>query len=113
MSEIQSLARGLRALDILEAESEGIGVTGIARRIDVDKSTASRIMKTLANYGYAEQSGETRRYTLGPRLVRLGQSSADTDAAARSGAAFPARAGGADAGVRASGRARQRPRALP
>ncbi len=74
MSEIQSLARGLRALDILEAESEGIGVTGIARRIDVDKSTASRIMRTLANYGYAEQSSETRRYTLGPRLVRLGQS---------------------------------------
>ncbi len=74
MSEIQSLARGLRALDILETETEGIGITGIARRIDVDKSTASRIMKTLANYGYAEQSRATRRYTLGPRLVRLGQS---------------------------------------
>lgn len=74
MSEIQSLARGLRALDILETETEGIGITGIARRINVDKSTASRIMKTLANYGYAEQSRATRRYTLGPRLVRLGQS---------------------------------------
>ncbi len=74
MSEIQSLARGLRALDILENEREGIGITGIARRIDIDKSTASRIMRTLANYGYAEQSPRTRRYTLGPRLVRLGQS---------------------------------------
>ena len=74
MAEIQSLARGLRALDILEAETEGMGVTGIARRIDIDKSTASRIMKTLAIYGYVEQSSETRRYTLGPRLVRLGQS---------------------------------------
>lgn len=74
MSEIQSLARGLRALDILETESDGIGITGIARRINIDKSTASRIMKTLAAYGYAEQSSQTRRYTLGPRLVRLGQS---------------------------------------
>lgn len=74
MSEIQSLARGLRALDILESEADGIGITGIARRIDIDKSTASRIMKTLASYGYAEQSSATRRYTLGPRLVRLGQS---------------------------------------
>ena len=74
MSEIQSLARGLRALDILEDEADGMGVTGLARRIDIDKSTASRIMKTLATYGYVEQSSQTRRYTLGPRLVRLGQS---------------------------------------
>jgi len=74
MSEIQSLARGLRALDILESEPDGLSITGLAQRIDIDKSTASRLMKTLANHGYAEQSRQTRRYTLGPRVVRLGQS---------------------------------------
>ena len=31
-------------------------------------------MQTLARYGYAEQSPDTRRYRLGPRLVSLGQS---------------------------------------
>ena len=73
MPEIQSLARGLQILDILEASSEGVSITEIAERLDIDKSSASRIMKTLANYGYADQSDHTRRYRLGPRLVQLGQ----------------------------------------
>lgn len=73
LSEIRSLARGLQILDLLEASADGIGITEIAERVDIDKSSASRIMKTLANYGYAEQNGDTRRYRLGPRLVQLGQ----------------------------------------
>ncbi len=73
MSEIQSLARGLQILDILEASPEGVSITEIAERLGVDKSSASRILKTLASYGYAEQNDSTRRYRLGPRVVQLGQ----------------------------------------
>jgi IclR family KDG regulon transcriptional repressor len=73
LTEIQSLARGLQVLDILESSSEGIGITQIAERLNIDKSSASRILKTLANYGYADQSDSTRRYRLGPRVVQLGQ----------------------------------------
>lgn len=74
LSEIQSLARGLQFLDILEAQPNGLGITEAAELLDIDKSSASRILKTLANYGYAEQDSDTRRYTLGARLVQLGQS---------------------------------------
>ena len=73
MSEIRSLARGLQILDILEASPGEIGTTEIAARLNIDKSSASRILKTLANYGYADQSDSTRRYRLGPRVVQLGQ----------------------------------------
>jgi len=73
LPEIRSLARGLHILDILEESPEGIGITEIAARLNIDKSSASRILKTLANYGYADQSGSTRRYRLGPRVVQLGQ----------------------------------------
>lgn len=71
MTEIQSLARGLKALDLLAESEDGLGITEIARQLEVDKSSASRLMQTLAGYGYAEQDGETRRYHLGPQIVTL------------------------------------------
>lgn len=74
MSEIQSLARGLQIMDKLELSSNGMTITEVAEMLDVDKSSASRFMKTLVNYGYAELTPDTRRYNLGPRLVALGQS---------------------------------------
>ncbi|MFN8375889.1 MAG: IclR family transcriptional regulator [Anaerolineae bacterium] len=68
---IQSLARGLEVLDIL-AQAEGdIGIMEFARQLDIDKSSASRLLQTLANYGYVEQDQDTRRFRLGPRVVAL------------------------------------------
>ncbi|UCH24859.1 MAG: IclR family transcriptional regulator [Trueperaceae bacterium] len=74
MSEIQTLARGLQIIDQLEASAAGMSVTSIAEMFGVDKSSASRFIKTLVSYGYAEQDPATRLYKLGPRLVSLGQS---------------------------------------
>ncbi len=74
MSEIQSLARGLRILELLAQAEEGAGVTELANRLDIDKSSASRLVQTLATYGFAEQSPETRRYHLGPQVVSLSRS---------------------------------------
>jgi DNA-binding IclR family transcriptional regulator len=74
VSEIQALARGLQILDILEGSTEGIRVTDAADKLGLDKSSVSRLMKTLANYGYAHQNPETRRYHLGARVISLGQS---------------------------------------
>lgn len=73
MSEIQSLARGLRILDILGMTEDSIGITELAAQLEMDKSSVSRMMQTLANYGYAEQDPGTRRYRLGPQVVALSQ----------------------------------------
>lgn len=71
MSEIQSLARGLRILDILAAAEDSVGITELAHHLEMDKSSVSRLMQTLASYGFAEQDPTTRRYRLGPHIVVL------------------------------------------
>ena len=71
---IQSLARGLEILDLLGNADSGMGITEFARHLNIDKSSASRLLQTLASYGYVEQDPETRRYILGSRVVTLSHS---------------------------------------
>lgn len=68
---ITALRRGLEILDMFTAERRVIGITDIARDLDIHKSTASRLATTLAASGYlvATSAGN---YTLGPRLGALG-----------------------------------------
>ncbi|MCY3781381.1 MAG: IclR family transcriptional regulator [Chloroflexi bacterium] len=73
MAEIQSLARGLKILNLLEHARNGMGTTEVANELSIDKSSASRLLHTLANYGFVEQDRHTSRYSLGPQLVTLGQ----------------------------------------
>ncbi len=73
MAEIQSLARGLKILNLLEHARNGMGTTEVANQLSIDKSSASRLLHTLANYGFVEQDEDTARYLLGPQLVTLGQ----------------------------------------
>ena len=73
MAEIQSLAKGLKILNLLEHSRQGMGTTEVANQLDIDKSSASRLLHTLANYGFVEQDEATARYLLGPQLVTLGQ----------------------------------------
>src|SRR5512139_1273606 len=74
MAEIQSLARGLKILDLLGQTTDGISITELSEVLDVDKASASRLVSTLARYGYAEKDDVTRRYHLGPRVVGLSRS---------------------------------------
>lgn len=73
VAEIQTLARGLQIMNQLEDAPEGLSVTHIARQLQLEKSSVSRFLRTLHNYGYVEQDERTRRYRLGARLVALGQ----------------------------------------
>jgi IclR family KDG regulon transcriptional repressor len=74
LSEIQSLARGLKIMELMAASAEGVGVTELADQLGIDKSSVSRLVQTLANYGFAEQDSTSRRYRLGPQVVRLSRS---------------------------------------
>jgi len=69
--EIQSLARGLEILAILAEADQPVGVTDIAQILKVDKSSAFRLLHTLANRRFVEQDSDTRRYGLGLRIVEL------------------------------------------
>jgi DNA-binding IclR family transcriptional regulator len=74
MTEIQSLARGLKILDLLGQAQDGLGITELAEALGVDKGSASRLVATLARYGYAEKDDVSRRYHLGPQVVSLSRS---------------------------------------
>jgi DNA-binding IclR family transcriptional regulator len=74
MAEIQSLARGLKILDILSQKQDGVSITELADCLGVDKGSASRLVATLASYGYAEKDEQTRRYHLGSQVVTLSRS---------------------------------------
>lgn len=74
MGEIQSLARGLIILDLLSKSENSIGITEIAEKMSIDKGSASRLLSTLARYGYAEKDMASRRYHLGPQVVSLSRS---------------------------------------
>ncbi|BCB89505.1 IclR family transcriptional regulator [Phytohabitans suffuscus] len=64
----------LAALDVLDCftDADELGVTDIARRIGVAKSTAHRLLTTLCARGMAEKNEETGRYRLGMKLHELG-----------------------------------------
>lgn len=74
MNEIQSLARGLKILDLLAEAGDGLSVTELAEALGVDKASASRLVATLTRYGYAEKDEVTRRFLLGPQVVSLSRS---------------------------------------
>lgn len=63
------------ALDVLEcfATDGDLGVSDIARRLGIAKSTAHRLLQTLTTRGLVEQDPETGRYRLGLHLYELGQ----------------------------------------
>jgi DNA-binding IclR family transcriptional regulator len=53
------------------------GVTELARRLGLHKSTASRLLATLQKRGLVEQDEETGKYQLGAALLHMGSSYLD------------------------------------
>ena len=83
MAEIQALAKGLKILNLLEHSRNGMGTTEIAKHLSIDKSSASRLLHTLANYGFVEQDENSSRYLLGPQAVNSWAASAEPHHPAR------------------------------
>lgn len=68
----RSLARALLVLEALGEAGKPLGVTEIARRIDVHKSSVYRLLRTMVGFEYLEQHEGTAAYWLGSRLSYLG-----------------------------------------
>ncbi|MGO9958498.1 MAG: IclR family transcriptional regulator [Solirubrobacteraceae bacterium] len=67
---VGSVARAVALLDALADSEGGLGVNELARRIDVNASTASRLLATLQDAGFVTRS-DGGPYRLGLRLVTL------------------------------------------
>jgi DNA-binding IclR family transcriptional regulator len=72
VSRVQSIER---AFAVLGALADGpIGVTEVAERAALPKSTAARLLRSLAREGAVEQVPGDTRYRLGPRMTALAAS---------------------------------------
>jgi DNA-binding IclR family transcriptional regulator len=71
MSSVQSIRRAFDVLEALGDATAPLGVTDVAERARLPKSTAARMLATLAAEGAVEQVPGDTAYRLGPRLVRL------------------------------------------
>ncbi len=69
---IAAVQRALAVLDCLAENPADLGTNEIARRVDSNPSSVSRLLGTLASQEYVSRIPNTGRYRLGLRLVELG-----------------------------------------
>lgn len=72
-STIAGVDRALNVLDLFaEDRVTSLGVTEIAKRLDLSKAVVHRILGSLRSMGYVAVDASTRRYVLGSRVAILG-----------------------------------------
>lgn len=73
---VHSVTTALDVLDCFQYDEE-LGVTEIARRLGIAKSTAHRLLSSLCARGFTEKIPGTGHYQLGLHLYELGQLAQD------------------------------------
>lgn len=66
----QTLSRGIRILEVLADAREPLTIDDIARRLDVHRSVAYRLLRTLEDHGLVARDGNGR-VALGARMAAL------------------------------------------
>ena len=70
-SALKSVGSALDVLECFALDGE-LGVSDISRRLGVAKSTAHRLLQTLASRGFVEQDAQSGQYRLGMHVYELG-----------------------------------------
>ncbi|WP_423797956.1 IclR family transcriptional regulator [Neobacillus sp. SAB-20_R2A] len=68
---VKSVSRALDIIHLVSLKKGGLGVTEIAKQIDINKSSVYRILSTFVQYGYIEQDEVTGRYKLGYKFLDI------------------------------------------
>lgn len=68
---IQSLERGLEILSIIARTGSPMSLNDIAAQFTIDRSSVFRLINTLVKKGFVQQDEETKRYTLGYKVLEL------------------------------------------
>ena len=67
---VQSLARAFAILEAMADAGGEIGLSQLAAEVQLPPATIHRLVRTLVDLGYVRQE-PSRQYSLGPRLMRL------------------------------------------
>jgi IclR family transcriptional regulator, pca regulon regulatory protein len=68
----RSLERGLMILSSFSEARIVLGIADLARPVELNKSTTYRYVATLPKLGYLQQDPDTRKYSLGTKVIDLG-----------------------------------------
>jgi IclR family KDG regulon transcriptional repressor len=71
-ARLSSVANSIRLLGSFSGEENELGITTLATRLRLAKSTVHRLATTLTSSRFLEQNGETGKYRLGLALFELG-----------------------------------------
>jgi IclR family acetate operon transcriptional repressor len=71
---VQSIDRAFAILETMADNGGIIGLSQLAERADLPLATIHRLVRTLVDLGYVRQE-PSRQYSLGPRLMRLADTS--------------------------------------
>jgi IclR family pca regulon transcriptional regulator len=73
-----SLARGLAVLGSFTPSRSLLGISELARLLDMNSATVHRYVRTLEHLGYLSQDRSTRRYRLAAKVMDLGLASVNS-----------------------------------
>ena len=71
---VQSIDRAFAILETMAANGGSLGLSQLAERSGLPLATIHRLVRTLVELGYVRQE-QSRQYSLGPRLLRLADTS--------------------------------------
>src|SRR5438105_14423114 len=71
-ARLSSVANSIRLLTSFSGEENELGITTLATRLRLAKSTVHRLATTLTGAGFLEQNSDTGKYRLGVALFALG-----------------------------------------
>lgn len=71
-ARLSSVANSIRLLTSFSGEEDELGITTLAGRLRLAKSTVHRLAATLSAAGFLEQNADTGKYRLGMALFELG-----------------------------------------
>jgi IclR family KDG regulon transcriptional repressor len=69
---VHAIERASSILDLLGKNPQGISVKDLSVQGGLPKGTTHRLLSSLAYFGYVRQDAKTRNYSLGFKLVELG-----------------------------------------
>ncbi len=66
-----TVSKAMTLLETFSVASAELGLTDLARAVAFDKATTLRLLRSLAGHGMVEQIAGSKRYRLGPAILRL------------------------------------------
>lgn len=70
-SMVQTIERVMLILDVLSKNSKGISLGDLAAAVSLPKGSVHRLLSSLSYFDVVRQASETRKYSLGFKLVEL------------------------------------------